>query len=202
MLWSEFTHYVLPYVSGAPDPVIAHHVRLAAIDFCRRTSCYQASLEPLRSDGTVLLEIESDVGLQIIKIKAVAINGKDHPLVDSVGGLKLARANSHLDFCFTQDNQILQIYPAPVAGVAVVIDAILAPTLTSTSLNNAVANAYMQDMAYGAIASIQRIPGQSFTDLNGSALMQAQYQARVSATAAKVARGLMGSKMRAHTTFL
>jgi len=202
MLWSEFNPYVLPYVLGAPDPLIAHHVRLAAIDFCRRTSCYQASLDPVTSDGTVALEIESNTGLQIIKIKAVAVNGRDHPLVDSVGGLKLARANSPMDFCFTQDNQILQIYPAPAVGVAVVIDAILAPTLTATSLINAVANAYMQDMALGAIASLQRVPNQPFTDLNSSALMQAQYQARVSATAAKVARGLMGGKMRAHTTFL
>lgn len=202
MLWSEFSPYVLPYVSGAPDPLIAHHVRLAAIDFCRRTSCYQASLDPIASDGTVLVEIEADTGLQIIKIKAVAVNGKDYPLVDSAGGLKLARANSPQDFCFTQDNQILQVYPAPAAGVTVVLDAILAPTLTATGLINAVANAYMQDMAMGAIASLQRVPNQPFTDLNSSALMQAQYQARVSTTAAKVARGLMGGKMRAHTTFL
>ena len=202
MLWSEFTPYVLPYVLGAPDPFIEHHAKLAAIDFCRRTACYQASLNPIVSVGIVALEIVSNTDLQIIKIKAVAVDGKDYPLVDSVGGLKLARADSPQDFCFTQDNQILQVYPAPDAGVAVVIDAILAPTLTATSLNNAVANAYMQDMAYGAIASLQRVPGQPFTDLNGSALMQAQYQARVSATAAKVARGLMGGRMRAHTTFL
>lgn len=159
-------------------------------------------MEPLQSNGTVLVEIESDPGLQLIKIKAVAVDGKDHPLVDAVGGLKLARSDSPQDFCFTQDNQILQVYPAPNSGVSVVIDAILAPTLTATSLNDLVANTYMQDIALGAIASLQRVPNQPYTDLNSSAIMQAQYQSRVSATAAKVARGLMGSKMRAHTTFL
>ena len=202
MLWSEFSPYVLPYVLGAPDPLITHHVRLAAIDFCRRTSCHQASLEPLRANGTVLVEIEVDTGLQLIKVKAVAVGGKDHPLVDAVGGLRMARSDSPQDFCFTQDNQILQVYPAPDSGVTVVIDAILAPTLAATSLNDLVANAYMQDIALGAIASLQRIPNQPFSDINSSAIMQAQYQSRVSATAAKVARGLMGGKMRSHTTFL
>ena len=202
MLWSEFSPYVLSYVLGAPDPLITHHVRLAAIDFCRRTSCYQASLDPLQSNGTVLVEIESDTGLQLIKIKAVAVDGKDYPLVDAVGGLKLARSDSPQDFCFTQDNQILQVYPAPDSGVSVVIDAILAPTLTATGLSDLVARTYMGDIALGAIASLQRVPEQPYTDLNSSAIMQAQYQSRVSATAAKVARGLMGGKMRANTTFL
>ena len=202
MLWSEFNPYVLPYVMGAPDPVVAHHVRLAAIDFCRRTSCHQATLDPVTSDGTVLVEIEADTGLQIIKVKAVAVDGKDCPLVDAAGGLKLARAGSCQDFCFTQDNQTLQVYPAPVAGIAVVIDAVLAPSLTSSGLNNLVASTYMQDIAMGAIASLQRIPGQAFTELNNSALMQLQYQARISTISAKVARGLLGGKMRSNTTFL
>ena len=202
MLWSEFSPYVLPYVLGAPDPLLIQHVRLAAIDFCRRTSCYQATLDPLYSSGTVLVEIEADTGLQLIKVKAVAVDGKDHPLVDASGGLRMARSDSPQDFCFTQDNQILQVYPAPARGVSVVIDAILAPTLKAASLNDVVAVTYMQDIAWGAIASLQRVPGQPYTDLNSSAMMQAQYQSRVSATAAKVARGLMGSKMRSHTTFL
>ncbi len=202
MLWSEFSPYVMPYVLGVPEPLMVQHVRLATIDFCRRTACYQASMEPLISDGTVLVEIESDTGLQLIKVKAVAVDGKDHPLVDAVGGLKLARSDSPQDFCFTQDNQILQVYPAPNSGVSVVIDAIVAPTLTATSLPNPIANAYMQDIALGAVASLQRMPNQPYTDLNSSAMMQAQYQSRVSATAAKVARGLMGSKMRSHTTYL
>lgn len=202
MLWSEFSPYVLPYVIGAPDPLITHHVRLAAIDFCRRTSCHQVTLDPVATDGTVMLEIEVDAGLQIIKIKAVAVSGRDHPMTDSVGGLKLARAGSPQDFCFTQDNQILQIYPAQSSGAQVAIDAIVAPALKATGLDDIVASNYMQDIAMGAVASIQRVPGQVFTSLDSSTMMQIQYQSRVSATAAKIARGLLGAKMRSHTTYM
>lgn len=202
MLWSEFNPYVLPYVIGAPDPLIAHHVRLAAIDFCRRTACHQATLAPVMTGGSVLLGLIPIPGTQIIKVKAVEVDGRDHALIDPVGGLRLARADSPQEFCFTQDNSTMHIYPAPDAGVSVVVDAILAPSLIADGLDDAIGGAYMQDIALGAIASLQRVPNQSFTEINGSALMQAQYQARVSTTAAKVARGFIGSKMRSRTTYL
>ena len=202
MLWSEFNPYVVPYVLGAPDPLIVQHVRLAAIDFCRKTACHQATLDPVLSLGTELITMVPGGGLQIVKVKSVAVDGNDYPLVDAVGGLKLVRSESPQDFCFTQDNQTLQVYPAPAVDIEVVIDAILAPTMTATSLNDVVANTHMHDIALAAIASLQRVPNQPFTDLNSAAITQAQYQGRVSSIAAKVSRGLLGSKMRSHTTFL
>jgi hypothetical protein len=202
MQWSEFNPYVLPYVMGASNPLIEQHVRLASIDWCRRTACHQASMDPLISFGSSELEMEADTGLKIIKIKAVAVDGKNYYLVDSVGGLLMVRSQSPEEFCFTRDNKTLHVYPAPVAGITVVVDAILTPTITATSLDDIVGADYLQDIALGAIASLQRVPGQPFSDLNSSAVMQGQYQARVASIAAKVARGLMANGIRSHVTYL
>ena len=61
---------------------------------------------------------------------------------------------------------------------------------------------HMQDIAHGAVASIKRIPGQPFSDLAGSPVHQAMFEARVSTVAAKHSRGVMAAKMRSFPKFL
>lgn len=50
MIWADFFPYVLPAVRGCPEPVAEHHIRLAAIDFCRRTLCWQQLLDPIEGE--------------------------------------------------------------------------------------------------------------------------------------------------------
>ncbi len=203
MLLSEFYPYVLPYVLGCPLPTVDHHVRLAAMEFCKRTACWQKTLDAIYCNGTDnLVEMDQGTGEQIIKVKAVSVDGFDWPLVDSGNGLKLVRSDSQQNFCFTQDNKTLQIYPLQIAGVAVQVDAVLAPSRDATAIDDAVGNDYLQDIAHGAVASIQRIPAQEFTDPNSAVAEQQQFNNRMSAIAAKVSRGFMAQKMRSHISYL
>lgn len=203
MLWSEFGPYVMPYVIGVPEPMMALHVRLAAIEFCRRTLCDIRTLEGVLCDGaSPLVELEPEQGTQIIKIKAVEVAGKEWPVVDARAGLSHARSQSPLDFAFTEDNISLSVYPLQAAGVAVVVDAALAPSLTAASLSKPVAAKHAQDIAHGAVASLKRIPKQPFTDPAGAADEQAVFNARVATVAAKVSRGMVGAKMRSHIGFV
>ena len=203
MLLSEFYPYVLPYVIGCPLPLVDHHTRLAAIEFCKKTSCWQKTLDAVSTNGTDnLLEMDQDTGQQIIKVKAVAVDGLTWPLVDAVAGLQLVRSGSQQRFCFTQDNKVLHIHPLQAAGVAVQVDAVLAPSRTASAIDDAIGNDYLQDIAHGAVASIQRIPKQEFTDPASAAAEQQQFNSRISSVAAKVARGFMAQKMRSHASFM
>lgn len=203
MLLSEFYPYVLPYVIGCPLPVVDHHARLATIEFCRRTSCWQKTMDPINSNGVDhLIELDQDTGLQIVKVKAVTVDGINWPLVDSSAGLALLRSGSQQSFCFTQDNKILHIHPLQVAGIAVQVDAVLAPSRTATTIDDVIGNDYLQDMAHGAVASIQRIPAQEFTDINSAVAEQQQFNNRIGTVAAKVSRGFLAQKMRSHASYL
>ena len=203
MLLSEFYPYVLPYVPTCPVMVVDHHTLLAAIEFCRRTSCWQKTLDAVTTNGVDnLLEMDRDTGQQIIKVKAVSVGGVNWPLVDSSAGLLMVRSGSQQSFCFTQDNRTLQIYPLQVSGVAVQVDAVLAPSRTATAIDDVIGNDYLQDIAHGAIASIQRLPGQAFTDPNSAASEYAIFSGRISATASKVARGFTAQKMRSHASYI
>ena len=202
MKWSDFSPYVLPYVTGCPEPVLEQHVRLAAIEFFRRTLSWREVLDAALTDCTERVELELPSGAQVIKIKSVEVAGREIPLVETSHGLELSRSSPGSEFSFTLDGRVLLVYPLQAAGVPVVVEAAFAPSIKSSTLDDAQAMQHMQDIAHGAVASIKRIPGQPFSDLAGSPVHQAMFEARVSTVAAKHSRGVMAAKMRSFPKFL
>lgn len=199
MLWSEFFPYVIPYVLGCPYPMAEQHVRLSAIEFCRRTACHQQTLDAETTDGTThSVDLSPDAGTVVNKVRSVWVDGRSFPVVEAKRGISLESSNS--EYCFTQDNKTLQIYPLQIAGIPVVVEVVLVPSITSSSINSLIGGDYLQDIAAGAIASLSRVP--TFDDPRTAAFFQSQYIARMATVAAKVARGFAASKMQAHTSFV
>lgn len=202
MKWLDLSPYVLPYVIGCPDPTLEMHARLAAIEFFRRTLSWREALEAVPTDGFELVEIEAPAQTQIIKIKSVSVGGRDFPLVETTHGSELSRTDAGREFAFTRDNRTLVIFPIQAAGTPVVVEAALAPSINATSLPDALAHQHVQDIAYGVIATIKRIPGQAFFDQAGAQEQQALFERRITTIAAKHSRGLMAAKLRSRPTFL
>lgn len=202
MKWSDFGPYVLPHVIGCPDPTMEQHVRLAAIEFFRRTLSWREVLDAVLTDGTEWVELEPPRQTQIIKIKSVSVAGRAFPLVETAHGMELARADTGREFVFTQDGRTLAVFPIQKPGIHVVAEVALTPGITATTLQDALAYQHMQDIAHGAIASIARIPGQVFTDPSNSQAQQTLFERRISAVAAKHSRGVMATKLRSRPTFL
>lgn len=202
MKWLDFSPYVLPYVIGCPDPTLEMHARLAAIEFFRRTLSWREVLDSAPAEGSEFVELEAPMQTQIIKVKSVSVNGRDFPLVETTHGSELSRTDTGREFAFTRDNRTLVIYPIQAIGTPVVVEAALAPSITSSTLPDALAQHHMQDIAHGAIASLKRFSGQPFTDPNGAQEQQALFERRISAVAAKHSRGVMAAKLRSRATFL
>lgn len=160
-------------------------------------------MDAINSNGVDhLIELDQDTGQQIVKVKAVSVGGINWPLVDSTAGLAMVRSGSQQSFCFTQDNKILHIHPLQIAGIPIIVDAVLAPSRTTTTIDDVIGNDYLQDMAHGAVASIQRIPAQTFTDINSASSEQQQFNNRIGTVCSKVARGFLAQKMRSHASYL
>lgn len=201
MLWSDFGPYVLPHVIGAPEPLLQFHARLAAIEFCRRTLCHTRTLEAVTTDGTAVVELVPDIGTQILKIKSATVGGRPWSVVKPEVGLSHVRTQSPQEFAFTQDNVTLQVYPVQLAGVEVVIEAALCPTLTAASLDDIIAAQYAQDIAHKVVAAIKGIKGQPYTDPEGARDALAAFNGRASTVAAKIARGTANAPMPSHIGF-
>ena len=66
--------YVAPNVMGCPIPVMEHHVRLSAIDFCNKTRWHEDECIAVNIGlGRVLLQ--PDAGLEIANISRVYADG-------------------------------------------------------------------------------------------------------------------------------
>lgn len=202
MKWLDVSPYVLPYVIGCPSPTLEMHARLAGIEFFRRTLSWREVLDSIPAEGSEFVELEAPMQTQIIKVKSVSVNGRDFPLVETTHGSELSRTETGREFAFTRDNRTLVIYPIQAIGTPVVVEAALAPSITSSTLPDALAQHHMQDIAHGAIASLKRIPGQVFTDPAGAQEQQALFERRITTIAAKHSRGVMAAKMRSFPKFL
>lgn len=199
MLWSDFGPYVLTSVDGCPIPLLEHHARLVSIDFCRRTLCWQNSLSPAMASGAsneVALMPPSST--QIVKIKAVSVNGTEFELIDSARGISLARKQYPGDFVFTIDNKTLHVYPLQEATTPIIADVCLAPTLAATELDAQIAESFVQDISEGVIASLLRTLKQG----DNGMINQGIYEKRVNEVAMKFARGLMNVKLPSFCRYL
>lgn len=203
MLWRDFSPYVMPYVIGCPQPVMEHHARLTAIDWCRKTLCMTRQLDPeLTSGNGHEIDIAPPSGLQVIRVMDVAVDGREHALATALEGQRLARADAQHEFCYTPDNATLFVYPLQAAGKPVVITAALMPALgTSTGLDDDIALEHADDIAKGIAAAILKLPRQDFTDLNLAMAMTAEYERRRATIAAKYSRGIAAAKLSNPTPF-
>lgn len=189
MLLRDFQPFVMPFVVGCPSPVLEHHARLVCADWCRKTLAYTLELDPVVTDGTAVVEMEPESRTQIVKVTAVTVAGREWEVVDAARGRRFARCGHSGEFCFTQDNKILSIYPLQSADAEVVVTAALMPDpAKAISLDDSVANLYVSDIAEGIIASIMRVPNQAFSNPKDAMTHQGMYESRRSTIAAKLGR--------------
>lgn len=200
MLWSDFGPYVLPYVIGCPNPVMEAHVRRAAIRFCTETKCWAKRLDPVLTDGTVLVDIDaSSDNASIIDFDMVEVNSVVWTLLDAETGIRQAQADDGKTFCFSEDMSTLRIYPLQVAGVPVVVRAALIPTRNATSMESAL-DEHAEAISYGAIASIMRVPNQPFS--SPSLEFETMFRDSIRAESSRLARGRIAVTERAIPSFM
>lgn len=205
MLWRDFAPFVTPFVIGCPMPVLVHHARLVSIDWCRKTLCWQRDLDAEVLSGTSHEFDMQPLSVQssIVKVLAVAVNGRERDLLTARDGQKFVRSQHPGDFCFTPDNLTLHVYPLEPEGTEVVVTAALAPALNGSSgLEDEIALQHADDIAKGIVASIMRVPGQDFSNPAQAAIEQGMYEARRTTIAAKVGRGLSAAKTRTQPGYL
>lgn len=202
MIWSDFYSWVLPSVPGCPNPTLDLHIRQAAIEFCRRTLCWVRTLDPVEANG---MDIRFDLDLpsqtQAMKLMAVAVNGLEYLLVDTQRGLQLVRQGSGADFSFTQDKLTLDVHPLRARGDSIEVDMALAPSFYASGIETDVASPYLQEIAQGALATLQMMAGVAWSDPGLAAVNKALFNQRVATVAMHFARGQGAARVFSGRTY-
>ena len=202
MIWSDFYPWVLPSVPGCPNPTLDLHIRQAAIEFCRRTLCWVRTLDPVEANGMdVRFDLDLPSQTQAVKLIAVAVNGREYLLLDTQRGLQLVRQGSGADFSFTQDKLTLDVHPLRARGNSIEVDMALAPSFNASSIETDVASPYLQEIAQGALATLQMMAGVAWSDPGLAAANKALFNQRVATMTMHFARGQGAAKLVSGRTY-
>ena len=151
------------------------------------------------------MDIRFDLDLpsqtQAVKLMAVAINGLEYLLVDTQRGLQLVRQGSGADFSFTQDKLTLDVHPLRARGDSIEVDMVLAPSFNASSIETDVASPYVQEIAQGALATLQMMAGVAWSDPGLAGTNKVLFNQRVATVAMYFARGQGAARVVSGRTY-
>ena len=160
--WSSFYAYVQPEVPTLPLPVLDHVLRKAAIEFCEETAIHAIDATPITvvaDTGTYALD-SGDPELDVSIVKFAWYDGKPLPFVsqeilnDQTGVYWPDQTSTAATGFTQQDHGNLILYPIPTVGVTdgLKLKLVVRPSLTSTGVYDWIANRFIQEISFGALA--------------------------------------------------
>ena len=111
------------------------------------------------------------------------------------------RQGSGADFSFTQDKLTLDVHPLRARGDSIEVDMALAPSFNASGIETDVASAYVQEIAQGALATLQMMTGVAWSDPGLAAVNKALFNQRVATVAMHFARGQGAARVFSGRTY-
>lgn len=202
---SAFYPYALPYVIGAPEPLLERAVRDACIAFCEDTSLIQditiVNVVADRAD----YEVDTPSMSKLTKVLRVFYRGEvltPSPTemitvgqaFDGSGGVSAPKTY----FQKTPTSADITLYPTPEESVlgGLVIRAAYAPLRTATQVDETLFQDWAEAIGKGAAAMIMDMPGQPYSNPGMSMSLSAAFQAAISSASIQARRGMMVTASR------
>lgn len=179
MIWSAWYPYVYPEVSGAPLPLLDHHIRQAAIYFLKESQVWTQTLDPISivedtPSYALSVPVAIDTGAEVSMVKWAWFNGNQ---IFPASQEELAMLNSSWEdeegssiSHYTQliDTEI-RVFPKPNFDMAdaLSIKAVLRPSIDSTGVPDWIGVKYVNEIAMKAKAELMGMVGQVWTNPEG-----------------------------------
>lgn len=216
---SVLSPIIMPHVRGCPRPVIDYHLRLAAIEFCERTRLWRHSrtnVAPTRiTDIAPPTPTLDAVTPEVFELEAVTFDGIDlRPVVYDAAASDAMTADPRYGipntYTTVETNRLL-LDPFPQVGTGTLrysyfgkpsmarlfaLDAADPMHDVHNTVPQFMIAQYGKTLADGALALLQAIPGQAFTDENMAAVNRSKFDMAVSGLTQKFLRGQQKSPAR------
>lgn len=152
-------------VPGCPRPLVFKHVRKAALDFCRRTQWFRATLDPITTVKGIT-EYTLDGVPDDVKFNSV--------LWVKLGGRELA---AH-EYDLSDDGLAIVLAAAPAETVRnnLEIRAVLEPSKTFQTLEKNLFESWSDAIAAGALGRLRRIPGRHWSNPSQAMFDSQEYE--------------------------
>lgn len=184
--WDAFIPYIAPYVKGAPDVLMAHNARLAAIEFARETGIVRRELVIDAQAGVADYPLELDDCYTVVAIKAVCIDCKPvHALRDQSCSPRCLRGYK---FSAPRD---LYLFPAPQEDGCgnISVTAIVIPGQDSCTVDPVLYNEFAELIGDSAASRLLMMKGASWYDQQLATTMLSKAMAAQRKAKLSVAKG-------------
>lgn len=174
--WYSFIPYIAPYVKGAPDDLMAHMARLAAIEFARESGTITQELWIDAQAGVSDYPLKADDCYTVTSIKAVCCGSIQlKPIRDASCNTKCLRGYR---FDAPRD---LYVYPPPQEDMcnAIKVSAVVIPGQDSCTVNPILYHEHAELIADGAVSRLLMTKGASWYDPQNAQAFTAKFLAAV-----------------------
>lgn len=204
----DLAHFVTPYVTGCPDPMIVQALRQAAREFSEYTRDYREILSvtliadtatydlgALVPEGTMFLRIERAVrtsdGEPINPFK-VADFDRDGP------GWETETAQVVDAYTLSDPSGVMRVYPIPDADIddTMRVTVSLMPTITASTILDRFGNQHAEYLGYGAAGILMLQPQKPWSNPQGGAFYAGKFAERMSQVRNRVLRDHTTAKSR------
>lgn len=195
---------VTPYVQGAPDQTVLHHLREAAIEFCSRTLIWRATLAAVVTvvdHGTYTLPLLDESAL--VKILRYSFDGQDDRAVVSPDtGLDLLDRGDSADAVWTDDLVTFKVSPVPAtAAKEMILTVALKPSQDALEIPAFLFEHHIRSIAAGAISTISAMPRQPWSDLKQADIQAGVFKNAIDKATFNVGKGHGRSQQRVRAHF-
>ena len=198
-----------PYAPGAPEPVMLHHARTAAIEFLRRVQIWRDSdtfdIEP--GDHGIICAPDY---AQVHRFTSVTFNGQPLEPVSYAAFNELVRPQSSdpsepyiesIPRWYTQAAPNT-IKVGPEGRGTLTVKTVLIPTEEADVLPSFVMEQYRRDIAAGGLATLLMLPGQPFTNPELANINAARFNQRMTELFSLSLKGQQRAPVRTRARYL
>jgi len=159
---------IVPEVMGCPSIAIDSAIIRAAAEFCEKSTAWREQLAPITvQDGTAEYALTLPAGSRLVVIRKgeAKLNGKALDTIQNAADIRPERTGVPSSYAQRGHGAVI-LYPTPAnaTGQILAIYAVLAPTLTATSLPSLLLDRYYEAISEGAKAILKRMPNQPWGD--------------------------------------
>lgn len=197
---SSFYPYVLPYVSGAPEPLIDQRLILAARELCE-ARVWVVKADAVEGDGTTRQRsfvLPADT--ELVRVTRCTVGGRPmHILNSSLAPADYLEANpqdllTDSIVVLLDDDEYL-LYPIPASGDDIVIWMALTPTLGATTIDDSLYARCADVIGHGAVAMLCEMLDKPWTNPDQAARSRTKFEDGMNLDANRVLRqGRMRTK--------
>ena len=201
--WSAFYPDVIPDLPGAPFPLVDHHLRNAAIDFCERSKALVVDLDPIDAvSGLQAYDLPLPSGTDLVEIAGARFSGKKIT-PKSPAYLDANREDWNTEQGtpehYTQqgkDSLLLVPIPQVDAATAIKIKAAVKPSNTSTGVDDWFYAQFRKAIAAGCKAVMMAMPDEKWSNPDRVALNAGIFDAAANDATGDAANGFTRARPR------